>query len=238
MTSRAPAPPQSIQSLVKYNNPLLLTSKHPPTTPTEDILNSILPPREWSFEGALWVQYVSSTPATRSDLLALEERLNQRLIQQQARETGVDPVREELYSQCFDELIRQVTIHCAERGLLLLRVRDQLRLVVNSYQLLYESAIAFGMRKSLRTQLLKAEQTVRIKQLESEVKSLHQQHSEWQSKMAEFNKNEQLRIAEMEAKHQEEVDYLKKHNAGLKKELQNMLTIPQQPQGIHAQTVQ
>ena len=32
-----------------------------------------------------------------------------------------------MYAQCFDELIRQVTINCAERGLLLLRVRDALR---------------------------------------------------------------------------------------------------------------
>ena len=31
-------------------------------------------------------------------------------------------VRRELYSQCFDELIRQSTINCVERGLLLLRV--------------------------------------------------------------------------------------------------------------------
>ena len=74
-----------------------------------------------------------------------------RLQQRQARETGICPVRRELYSQCFgefsiykeeecitsvsawyakwfrvffhfvDELIRQVTINCAERGLLLLR---------------------------------------------------------------------------------------------------------------------
>ena len=44
-----------------------------------------------------------------------------KLQQRQARETGICPVRRELYSQCFDELIRQVTINCAERGLLLLR---------------------------------------------------------------------------------------------------------------------
>jgi hypothetical protein len=41
---------------------------------------------------------------------------------------GICPVREELYSQCFDELIRQITINCAERGLLLLRVRDEVHI--------------------------------------------------------------------------------------------------------------
>jgi dynein light intermediate chain len=43
-------------------------------------------------------------------------------------------VREELYSQCLDELIRQVTISCAERGLLLLRVRDEMRMTTAAYQ--------------------------------------------------------------------------------------------------------
>jgi dynein light intermediate chain len=55
----------------------------------------------------------------------------------QARETGICPVREELYSQCLDELIRQVTISCAERGLLLLRVRDEMRMTTAAYQVCF-----------------------------------------------------------------------------------------------------
>ena len=84
----------------------------------------------------------------------------------QARETGICPVREELYAQCFDELIRQVTINCAERGLLLLRVRDELRMTIAAYQTLYESSIAFGMRKALQAEQGKADMEARIKQLE------------------------------------------------------------------------
>ena len=68
---------------------------------TEEILNSILPPREWSESGQLWVQSVSSTPATRLDVINLQEQLDTRLQQRQARETGICPVRRELYSQCF-----------------------------------------------------------------------------------------------------------------------------------------
>merc|ERR1719162_1033889 len=74
------------------------------------------------------------------------------LQQRQARETGICPIREELYSQCFDELIRQETIICAERGLLLLRVRDEIRMTICAYQSLYESSIAFGMRKALQAE--------------------------------------------------------------------------------------
>ena len=42
----------------------------------------------------------------------------------QARKSGICGIREELYGQTFDELIRQVAIDCPERGLLLMRVRD------------------------------------------------------------------------------------------------------------------
>ena len=39
---------------------------------TEEILNSILPPREWSEDGQLSKQCVSSTPATRLDVMNLQ----------------------------------------------------------------------------------------------------------------------------------------------------------------------
>lgn len=37
-------------------------------------------------------------------------------------------------SLTVDELIREVTINCAERGLLLLRVRDEMRMTIAAYQ--------------------------------------------------------------------------------------------------------
>ena len=61
------------------------------------------------------MQYVSSTPATRLDVINLQEQLDQRLTTRQARETGICPVREELYAQCFDELIRQVGVTAPPR---------------------------------------------------------------------------------------------------------------------------
>ena len=57
--------------------------------------------REWTEDGQLWVQYVSATPATRLDVINTQEHLDQRLLARQARETGICPVREELYGQCF-----------------------------------------------------------------------------------------------------------------------------------------
>ncbi|KAL3912640.1 MAG: hypothetical protein SGPRY_008267 [Prymnesium sp.] len=238
-----PGPP--LHSLVKYDTPSLLTTKDKkppkpgakggakklppvetkqPLTQTEDILNSILPPREWTEEGQLWVQYVSSTPATRLDVINLQEQLDHRLLQRQARETGIDPVREELYGQCFDELIRQVTINCAERGLLLLRVRDEIRMTIAAYQTLYESSIAFGMRKALQAEQGKADMEARIKQLEAEKKDLERQVQELKAKAEAIEKREGERRALEEKKHAEEVQFLKRTNAQLKKELETYLS--------------
>jgi len=69
-------------------------------------LNSILPPREYTEGGQLWVKYVLPTPATKLDVMHLQDELEKKLQERQARETGICPIREELYAQCFDELIR------------------------------------------------------------------------------------------------------------------------------------
>jgi len=228
-------------SLVKYDNPILVsTTKEkgkkkknalPPverqSTQTEDILNSILPPREWTEDGQLWVQYVSSTPATRLDVINLQEQLDRKLQQRQARETGICPIREELYAQCFDELIRQVTINCAERGLLLLRVRDEIRMTIAAYQTLYESSIAFGMRKALMAEHRKAEMEAKVKQLEAEKDDLEHQVHELTSRCEMIQKREAERRAMDERKHGEEVEKLKQVNEQLKSNLEQMLSAPQ-----------
>ncbi len=103
-------------TLVKYANPRLVTTTNPDkdnkkgtrlinavrvsSSKTEDILNSILPPREFTTsEGQLWVQNVSTTPSTRQDVIALEKQLDLKLQNDEVRGTGLCPVREKLYAQ-------------------------------------------------------------------------------------------------------------------------------------------
>ena len=52
------------------------------------------------------MRYVSPQPATQVDVINLQDQLDQALQRTMARETGICPFREELFSQCFDELIR------------------------------------------------------------------------------------------------------------------------------------
>lgn len=49
------------------------------------------------------MQEVSTAPSTRRDVVLLQEQLDRQLQQRQARETGLCPVRRELYTQCFGQ---------------------------------------------------------------------------------------------------------------------------------------
>ncbi|NXX16353.1 IDLC protein, partial [Podargus strigoides] len=194
----------------------------PPRTAAEsgkqpqELLNAILPPREWEEQNQRWVQEVSSAPSTRLDVVTLQEQLDLRLQQRQARETGICPVRRELYSQCFDELIREVTINCAERGLLLLRVRDEIQMTMAAYQTLYENSIAFGMRKALQAEQGKADMEKRIAELEEEKLELERQVNEQKAQCEAIEKRESEKRQIEEKKHTEEVQFLKRANQQLK----------------------
>ena len=74
------------------------------TDETQKILNIILPVKEWEENCQFWVQEVSTVPATRNDVVSLQEKLDMFLQQRQARETGLCGIRRELYSQCFGKL--------------------------------------------------------------------------------------------------------------------------------------
>jgi hypothetical protein len=105
--------------------------------------------------GQAWIQYIASAPATVSEVIALQSKFDKLLEKHEARETGICPIREALYSQCFDELIRQETVFCAERGALFLRVRDELRMTLDSLQVAYQSSLAYGVRHAIECEQAK-----------------------------------------------------------------------------------
>ena len=227
---------QLSESLVKYSGPVqvsssLTTAKNQKgkkggkalaplekagTTREEDYLNSILPPREYTQDGALWVRYVSPTPANRADVIYLQDRLDDALQRRQARETGICTIREELYSQTFDELIRQITINCAERGFLLVRVRDELKMTLNAYQTLYESSIAYGMRKALMAEQKKNEMSTNITQLRQACEDLEGEVARCDQEIIDIARRDADDNAREEKAHNEQIKYLMDLNADYK----------------------
>ena len=136
-----------------------------------------------------------------------------------------------------DELIRQVAINCAERGLLLLRIRDEAQMTLRAYQTLYDTSIAFGMRKAMGGEKGKSQFEIEVRssvecrdglvaltdasfsqlgQAEEDKRDLERQLREAKAiaESGEKKLAEQRQVEER--KHMEEINFLKKTNQQLK----------------------
>lgn len=116
------------------------------------ILNALLPviPAHSQLYSETAYKQVSTGNPTRENVINLQRKWDMQLQQRQAREAGICAIREQLNSQAFDELIRQMTINLPERGLLSVRIRDEAKMTIDTYQTLYQSSLAFGMRKCVQ----------------------------------------------------------------------------------------
>ena len=190
---------------------------------TDEILDSILPPRTFtSEEGSKWMQYTSKQEATRLDVITLQEELDRKLAERQARDCGICPVREDLYQQGFDELIRQVTLNQPERGLLLLRVRDEARMTADAYKTLYDSSIVFGIRKQLQAEQGMSDMESEIAQLEEDCKAKQNEVLELRNRVEIMEKREAEIKALSEKKRKEEIAFLKYQGVNLDKFLKSV----------------
>lgn len=103
---------------------------------------------------------VSDEPSSRTSAIQLRQYLDSSLVAHQAKPYGLCPIRRNLYDQCFDELIRQVTVGCIEQGLMLFRIKNELMMTLDCYKRVYESGVTYGLNKAIRadqkSQLLQA----------------------------------------------------------------------------------
>lgn len=209
-------------SLVRYDAPIFVglepsvegsntkpKSDNNQTAKMEDMLNSMIPPREWTEESGVWMQHVSQEPASRLDIVTLQEKLDKALADRKARETGICPVRDQLYSQCFDEIIRQVVLDGPERGLLLMRTRDEIRMSIDAYKTLYQSSVTFGMKKQLRAEEGLPALEEKAAAMEQEKANLELELQELRSKFEMMEKKENERKLADEKRRKEELDFLK-----------------------------
>lgn len=105
---------------------------------------------------------------------------------------------------------------CAERGFLLARVRDELNLTLLSYQTLYESSLAFGVRKALQAEIGRTEMEEKIEQLKHVEQQLECQKTELRVELERNAKRAQEDMESLKRQHAEEVEFLQQSNKQLK----------------------
>ena len=145
------------------------------------IMNSILPPKLYTENGRLMKKNVSTEKTSATHITFLQSSLDTMLLSRQARESGICPIREELHNQCLDEIIRQVTLDLPERGLILMRVRDELNMTIDAYKQLYQGSVSYTVKKQLQA-------TKGVDELHERIRILEERKQELEKKVKiEFN---------------------------------------------------
>ncbi|VDN96434.1 unnamed protein product [Rodentolepis nana] len=233
------------KNLLKYDNPIRVSledflktkkvestpfdlRKFCETTSSENVLYSIMPPRRMEIKGEHFIQEVSSTPATRAEVVQLTKQLDELLEARGAKMTGICPVRRELFTQArsinvFDEIIRQLTIECTEQGLLLLRVRNEIQATISALQSIYLSGVVFGAQKSLAREADRRDQSTKIGQLEAEIAELEKNIEIEKLKCKSMEDKAASRLASFTRRAEEDINFLRKTHDQLKSQLEDVL---------------
>ena len=73
----------------------------------------------------------------------------------------------------------------------MVRVRDEIKMTIQAYQTLYESSIAYGMRKALQAEQSKAEMLIKIQNIEDECAELEEEVEDQKRKIKRMLGDEQ-----------------------------------------------
>jgi len=108
-------------------------------------LNSITAPGYYEEESRCFRKTVSYIPASREEVQQLQDELDQTMMSHRGRLQGLCPIRRDIFQQCFDEVIRQMTLDCPERGLLLLRIRSEQNMTISAMETLFSDGLVREM---------------------------------------------------------------------------------------------
>ena len=109
---------------------------------------------------------------------------------------------------------------------MLVRVRDEIKMTILAYQTLYESAIAFGMRKALQSEQKKSDMSNRIKELESKCQELEKEVESLQLNIEDTVRKEEEERTKDDKNHKDKVASYKENLQDYKKELEHILSAP------------
>ena len=97
-------------------------------------------------------------------------------------------------------------------------------MTIQAYQTLYESSIAYGMRKALMAEQKKNEMQTNITQLRQACEELEAEVARQDQNIIDIQKKDEEDRKREEQAHKDQVDYLKALNLDYKRELEELLS--------------
>ena len=100
-------------------------------------------------------------------------------------------------------------------------------MTIQAYQTLYESSIAYGMRKALMAEQKKNEMQTNITQLRQAYDELENEVTRLDQEIIDIIKKDEEERAREQKAHEDQVEYLKALNQDYKSELEQLLSTNQ-----------
>ena len=210
--------------LLRYSDPVDPAELEGVHNQLQEELNSIFPPKKIVRNDREMTQLVSMVPGARVDVIKLDERVTELLKTEKAKESGICEYRESIFSECFDEIIRQVYIDLQPRGELLNLIKKEINWTIEAYQSLYESSMAHGIRNAIRKEQMKSELAAENAALEKEKEDLESKVEELKKRMAELREKDSEETMEREREHSKVVDQLRGDIKSLRSKLEELLS--------------
>ena len=96
-------------------------------------------------------------------------------------------------------------------------------MTIQAYQTLYESSIAYGMRKALQAEQSKAEMLIKIQNIEDECAELEEEVEDQKRKIKRMLQDEQNGKEEARLSHEEELNMISSGNQMISENLKTLL---------------
>lgn len=104
-----------------------------------------------------------------------------------------------------------------------MRVRDEIKMTIQAYQTLYESSIAYGMRKALQAEQSKAEKLLQLASLEKRCMEKENEIDDLRRRILDKLQDEKQEKVEKEEEHDRDTTKWKDQNNVVKKQLGDIL---------------
>jgi len=184
------------------------------------VIDSFIKPRTWVDGNVQWVQHASPFPAARIDCSNTRSKLHRLSKELGARPTGICPVRSRLHSECFLEVIRQVTAECWERGLLLLRQFRERVEMQKSHRELFESRVGYAFRLALKGEKDTAAMVTQIESHKKRIVELQHEEETLKQNCEQLSKSAEEQLLVDEKRFNDEINALKKEATHKKNQLE------------------
>lgn len=147
---------------------------------------------------------VDLTKPDNEAIEGLARKLETLIRERKCKLEGVCEIRNELYMETFNELIRHIAIDCPERGILLTNIRDEIQYTLAAFEELYDNGLGFNSRRQVMAdddvdELLKRKNELQFKlntfknkkiSYLKELENLDNKHQEVEEKVDKENKQE------------------------------------------------